>query len=356
MERIPESLKNVKEYQMLDSLFECDAFEIGARPGLPGVYDVPYMLNDALECYLVFTGAVMQGEFREDPDVSADGCLTEDGGQKGLIIHQGKENTCTLWYEEVHQELALYRHHEIGHFWESGAEQWRRLVYIIGTMQDKYLFMDEEVCNQEELELIPLMDFSPFHRYFPATSYAPEEYVTTDEGCRCMMKLAEESGDSSYRFWTWVYLHIPNGLLERQLHRMLMSSRREKLYDRIVEKCKTAGMQYPERDYGTEKNAIRRSMREELHQKMLEHGFRGDYPDYQKGRIHIQVAEEHPFTRMEEFTEGFRLQLMVSEAPEGVRGQNRGFFRGKGRKGRICSPEEFFGGLHSDMESGQTGS
>lgn len=333
----------IEETQMIQTLLDSGAFEIQKRAGEEGIYDVPYMLNDALECYLVFSGASIKGEFREDlEDEPVSGNLVEEGSRKGIIIRQGEQNTCTLWYMEVHKELALYRHHEIGHFWEEGAWQWRRLVYIIGTMQDKYLFMGEEVCNQEELELIPLMEFSPFHRYFPALRYAPEEYVTTEEGCRLAIRLAKEAKDKEYQFLCWLYLHFPNGFLENCLHKKLMSKKRAKLYDLVTEKCQKAGMQYPERDYGEEKNELRGRMRQELHEKFLQNGFEGIYPNYRRKGVRIQVAEEHPFTRMESFEDGFRLQLMVSELEREEDGFNRGFFTGKGRRGYICSPEEYF--------------
>lgn len=328
--------------EMLQELVWNQAFEIQKRPDAEDIYDVPYMLNDALECYLVFTGAAMQGEYQDEPEAECDLEFVEEEERKCLIIRQGEQNTCTLWFEEVHRELSLYRFHEIGHFWEPGAEQWRRLVYIIGTMEDKYLFMGEEACNEQELELIPLIQFTPFYRYYPAKICIPEEYVMTEEGCRCMLKLAEEAGDKVYGAVIRLYLRFPLAFLERWMHRSLMNVRRGKLYDLIFEKAAAASRRYPERDYGAAKNQIRQKQRAVLGEKFLALGYKGTYPDYQKESIHIQVTEEHPFTRMESFEKGFRFHLMVSEYTECMTGYNRGFFRGKGLKAYICTPEEFF--------------
>ncbi|MBS6397891.1 MAG: DUF3878 family protein [Clostridiales bacterium] len=325
---------------MLDELFVNHVFEIRRREGAGDIYDVPYMMNDALECYLVFTGAVMQGEFRAEMEEATSGSLVNREGSQGLIIRQGIENTCTLWFSEVHRELNCYQFHTIGHFWEEGAEQWRRLVYMIGTMQDKYLFLGEEVCNEEELALIPLMDFTPFCRYYPAKVCIPEEYVMTEEGCRCMLELAKEAGDSTYASVIRLYLRFPCAFLERRLHRLLMDVERGPLYDLICQRAVQASGRYPQRDYGVENNRRMQECRAELERTLSEQGYRGSYPDFQKGTIQIQAAEEHPFVRMEEFEKGFRIQLMVSEQPEKVVGVNRGFFRGRGLRGRICTVDK----------------
>ena len=58
--------------------------------------------------------------------------------------------------------------------------------------------------------------------------------------------------------------------------------------------------------------------------------------------MRIQAAEEHPFTRMESFQKGFRFWLMALELRDDTYGVNRRFFRGKGRKGYVCRPEESF--------------
>jgi len=326
---------------MLEELVHNQAFEIQRRTDDKTIYDVPYMLNDALECYLVFTGASMQGEYLDGLEDVTDVELLEEGCRQCLIIRQGVQNTCTLWFEEVHRELALYRFHEIGHFWEPGAEQWRRLVYIVGTMEDKYLFMGEEVCNEQELSLILLMQFTPFYRYYPAKICIPEEYVMTEEGCLCMLDLALEAGDRTYANLIRLYLRFPGAFMEKCLYRALMNQKRGKLYDLIFRKAAEASGQYPERDYGNENNRFRDRQRQMLAECFQKHGYTGTYPNYRKETVYVQVTEEHPFTRMESF-EKFRFQLMVSEMSGRTDGWNRGFFKGKYNKGYICRPEEFF--------------
>lgn len=327
---------------MLEELVLSQAFEIQKRPDMDDQYDVPYMLNDALECYLVFTEATMQGNYIDELEEELAIEFVETSVRKCLIIRQGNKNTCTLWFGNAYKELSLYRFHEIGHFWEKEAEQWRRLVYMIGTMEDKYLFMGEEVCNEQELRLIPLMQFAPFYRYYPAKICIPEEYVVTEEGCRCMLELAELSGDWMYQSVIRLYMRFPCQFLEDILHRMLMYIGRGKLYDLIFDRTVEAAGAYPERDYGEVNNRIRERERQRLKELFEQSGYQGNYPDFYQGKRHIQVTEEHPFTRMESFERGFGFQLMVSEQPKGLCGKNRGFFKGRGLHGWISKPDTFF--------------
>ncbi len=164
----------------------------------------------------------------------------------------------------------------------------------------------------------------------------------TEEGCRCMLRLAEEAGDRIYAGLIRLYLRFPCAALEEGLHWLLMSLRRAKLYDLICLRAAEASSVYAERDYGAENNRIRQKKREALEQAFLQNGYEGAYPEFHRGRIWVQAAEEHPFARMETFEGGFRIRLMVSEQPESCPGYNRGFFRGRRRKGRIMEPEEFF--------------
>ena len=75
---------------------------------------------------------------------------------------------------------------------------------------------------------------------------------------------------------------------------------------------------------------------EELHRRR----FQGEYPRFCKEGVEVLAVEEHPFTLgfMEWERFDFRIRLMISEDSSGKKrdlGLNGGFFKGKGRKGRI---------------------
>ena len=127
-----------------------------------------------------------------------------------LIVHQGEESVFTMWFDEIMEHTNCYRYHEIGHFWRDGAEQWRQLVYMIGTIREKYRFLGEEVCNDQEMEIMSLIEFAPFYYYFPINEDPEEWYDKTEEGLECMRNLAMQAGDKDYLKWIDKYEKQPN--------------------------------------------------------------------------------------------------------------------------------------------------
>ena len=99
-----------------------------------------------------------------------------------------------MWFDEIMEHTNCYRYHEIGHFWRDGAEQWRQLVYMIGTIREKYRFLGEEVCNDQEMEIMSLIEFAPFYYYFPINEDPEEWYDKTEEGF-CILYTSEQGLD-----------------------------------------------------------------------------------------------------------------------------------------------------------------
>lgn len=162
-----------EEFSMLNEIFEQQVFElcIHEENGQKAYY-IPYMMNDALECYLVLEHCRMTGEYQPEADENEEeepcsGQLEEKDGMFGLIVRQGQDRVFTLWFRSIQKVLKCYQYHAIGHFWQEGQEQWRRLVYILGTLHDKYQYLGEEVCSREEQELLKLAEFSPLRRWSP---------------------------------------------------------------------------------------------------------------------------------------------------------------------------------------------
>ena len=116
----------------------------------------------------------------------------------GLAKSREKDNVFTLWFEEITEHLACYQYHEIGHFWVQGMEQWRQLVYMIGTIYDKYEYLGEEVCTEKELELIPLMEFAPFRAWSPVGNSLEDWIQTPLPGVETMKKMALLTGEKGF--------------------------------------------------------------------------------------------------------------------------------------------------------------
>lgn len=327
----------------IDELLECNAFELQMHTGENGQTDyyLPYMMNDALECYFILRDCQMTGEYAAG-NSAVD--LIESGNGYALIIRQPNENVATLWFKDFRKELQCYRYHEIGHFWVTGQEQWRQLVYIIGTIYDKFEYMGESICNNEELALLSLMEFAPFRYWSPIHESLDGHYPDTTDGIICFRKLCEEAGDKKLlkmvERYAKVYQRAPKFILSRAVCKLALELSKvghESLYELIYKKVCIASSRYPTRDYGEMGNLKITTARSEISDTLISNGFVGEYPRFSKANVSILVTEEHPFTlsALEYENYEFRLQLMVSETSKEMRFLNQGFFNGNDNRGWI---------------------
>lgn len=322
--------------QYLSEICSCHALEVYADGDK--VY-IPYMMNDALECYMCFSDAQLIGQPQPSYDGESSFELIQDS-KSGIIFRQGTQNVFTLWYNSAHQHLQCYRYDQIGHFWVSGQEHWRRLVYILGTIYDKYCYMGDEVCNPEELELLKLMEFAPLYHYSPIHEPLDDIYPNTLEGIHAMRSLAREVNDRNFLLLLDIYHRFPISIIKNLLQRVLNRPARIPLYERLFHKIETASRRYPERDYGEERNRHIVDARNTLSQNLLSQGYVGEYPVFQKDALQIVAMEEHPFTILESSNFPFRIQLMESETRNGDQRINAGFFRKRGNRRRIVKMED----------------
>lgn len=342
-----------KEFEKLAEIFRYQVFELCREENKKQTdYLIPYMMNDAVEDYLVLKNCRLVGNYlkeaelakevqsgQEVPETTAE--LVREPEKYVLIVHQGREHVFTLHFQGIEENVKYYQYHRIGHFWVKGQEQWRQLVYIVGTVYDKYAYMGEQACNEKEMEFLRLIEFAPFRFWSPIGESLEEKYPTTYEGVETMKNLACEAKDTSFAAWIWLYQRLPFGWMENCLSRKLLSPKREKLYELVFDKVKAASEMYPERDYGKKSNQEMIKKRKEVHQALISKGFCGTYPWYEKENTLVFVTEEHPFTLMEAEDFVFRVQFMVSECGKyRITGKNCGFFHGKHREGYILSERE----------------
>lgn len=339
----------------IGELIDCNAFEIQLHKDKNGQLNcyIPYMMNDALECYFVLKNCKLTGEYVtgslnavDAPGDSAEfgnfACdkklsveLIDDDTAQALIIRQSSGNVSTLWFQDITKDLNCYRYHEIGHFWVKGQEHLRQLVYMLGTIYDKYSYMGESLCTEKELALLPLMEFAPFRYWSPIHESLDDIYPDTIDGFDCFKGLCMEAGDSKLLKLTKKYEKLACGsllitdfyrkfalprLIEKIAHE-LASSGHESLYELIYRKVCEASSQYPARDYGEVMNKMIIQSRQEVVDALLSKGFIGEYPRFSKENISVLVAEEHPFTLsvLEYENYGFRIQFMVSDTGKSPR-------------------------------------
>lgn len=319
----------------LTHITNCDAFELcfDSSENISQDYYIPYMMNDAMEYYLVLKNCRIKGNYISDyeGDTVVEPIKATDTAATtyALLIRQG-DNVFTLWFEEIYEDIKLYQYHNIGHFWVKGEEHWRQLVYIIGTMHDKYAYLGENICNEAELSLLPLMEFAPFRFYSPIHESLDEWYEDSLDGAECMRQLAIEAGDWWFATLTSIYKKFPFVKLSHCIAKVMNQPKRQKLYELIYRKMCEASLEYPERDYGETLNREIQNRRQDIISSLKSEGFTGTYPHFHKGNTQILATEEHPFTILDSKDFKFKIQLMVSNTKTACCGLNAGFFRHNG--------------------------
>lgn len=121
--------KNIGMERLLDFLevlIACDALELVRKtePDSVNIY-IPYMMNDAVEYYLILKECKVIGEMPERIPERTALQFAENGFKKGIIFVIPDGSRVSLWFLECEIIIALYQYHQIGHFWMKGHEQWR---------------------------------------------------------------------------------------------------------------------------------------------------------------------------------------------------------------------------------------
>ena len=92
-----------------------------------------YLMNDAVESFLVFGNARMTGVYKPDYEEEILADLSHQGREYILVVHQD-DSVVTLFFETLTLEKHLYDYSQIGHFWVEGypcgswSTVWRSFV------------------------------------------------------------------------------------------------------------------------------------------------------------------------------------------------------------------------------------
>ena len=246
-----------------------------------------YLMNDAVESFLVLKNARMTGNYVRDYEGEFEGSLERTDrdvceAEYILVIHQG-QNVFTVFFEDILLETHLYNYGELGHFWVEGYENLRVMEYQIAILRDKYEYLGEKYCTEQERKLAMLRDFPPLnYLFYPAV---PEKYIVpvdnpwevTEEALAVMQELATEAGDEKLGKMLRRYEKNPDMSNARKIAGMLCRSSHLPVVTLLGEKIREAASVYPDRDFGKEKNQYLCKLlteaerkRSELHQKNVQ--------------------------------------------------------------------------------------
>lgn len=301
-------------FVMLEELLEQDQFEL--LPAKEGDTErrLVYLMNDAVESFLVFRGAALTGHYLEDYEGALTWSMSRDAARYVLVVRQG-DNAVTLLFENLDLEVHLYNYGEIAHFWVPGYEYLRQLEYRIAILRDKCEYLGPEYCTPEERRLAHLAYFPPLNYCcYPAVPAKyivpiPDPWNPSEEALNVMEELVRECGNKKLGWRLKFYRRHPWPLLAKRIAAMLHRTECEEVVDLLSRRLREAVQDYPRRSFGkATDNAIKRleQQAEERRQELARQGIRAE------------VLREEPFTIAQDNLE-FHVYLMIWE----TRGRDR---------------------------------
>ena len=277
-----------------------------------------YLMNDAVESFLVFENARMTGQYREDyeGELEAELSVTEEPEESYvLVVHQG-ETVVTIFFEDLSEEVHLYDYGEIGHFWVEGYEYLRQLEYRIAILRDKLEYLGPEFCTPTEQKLAMLEQFPPLNYCcYPAV---PDQYIVpkdnpwqpSEEAITVMEEFAEEADDKSMIKLLKYYRKHHGMRMSRYIAVKLHQTKHVRFIELLTEKLKQEAANYPNRSFGKEAD--------ERHQKLISQAKKEQAELYQQG-IKSEVLREEPFVIAQDELD-YKVYLMIYK----WQGKNRG--------------------------------
>ncbi len=265
-----------------------------------------YLMNDAVESFLVFQNARMTGKYRDDYDGELEATLEKQGQKFVLIVHQG-DTVVTLFFENLIQENYFYEYGTIAHFWVKKYEYLRQLEYRLAILRDKYDYLGEKSCNEKEKQLAQLVDFPPLnyccYPAVPAKYIVPREnpWEPSEDALMVMEELTERAGDRFLKVVLKLYRKYPIPFLAKRIGNMLHRNRHSKVVDLIDREIQEASKKYPCRYFG-------RDIELKVHQTMNAVKERQNQLK-EKGQQSVILREE-PFTTAQDSI-SYKIYLMI---------------------------------------------
>ena len=256
-----------------------------------------YLMNDAVESFLVFHNATITGQYKSEYDKKEEEYV--------LVVHQG-DSVITLFFEDLLQQNNLYNYGDLGHFWVKGYEYLRLLEYRLAILRDKCDYLDIDCSTPEERKLAALVEFPPLNYCcYPAV---PEKYIVprqnpwqpSDEAINLMIEIAKEAGDKLFVHILSYYKKDNSKLMSRFIARMLHRKKHIKIVRILTKKLQKAASIYPVRSFGIENDIQIQKCLEKAKQKKQELKEKG---------IKADIIREEPFVEAQDSVQ-YKIYLM----------------------------------------------
>lgn len=273
-----------------------------------------YLMNDAVESFLVFSGARMTGHYQKDYEGELDATLSQEDGEYVLVVYQG-ETVVTIFFRDLQLEVNLYNYGDVGHFWMKGYEYLRILEYRLAILNDKCEYLEEEAASDTERKLAKLVHFPPLnYSCYPAV---PEKYIVpmenpwspAEEAIDVMEELAREAEDWSLLRWLHIYRKYYGKRMSRWIAGLLHRAKHAAVVELLDKKLVEEAENYPRRDFGEEFNQKYGEVLLKTQQRKKELESKG-----QK----VTLVREEPFAAARDSVD-FKVYLMIWKEKRGDR-------------------------------------
>lgn len=290
----------IDNFEKLNQLLEQEQCEFTGIPdGFTGQTQdkklrLIYLMNDCVESFLVLENARMTGNYKSGYEGPLEASVEKQGKGYILVVHQG-ETLFTVFFDDVLFEYQLYDYGTIGHFWVEKYENIRVMEYQIAILRDKYDYLGEEFCNEQEKELAMLRDFPPLNYIFYPS--VPEKYIVpvdnpwevSEEALDVMSKVAEEAGDRKLLKALQEYRKTGSTSMARKIAAMFRRSSHVETVHLLAEKLGQAAKEYPARDFGSDQNTYLQNLMKKARKKKEETESSG------KSGTYSMIYKEEPF-------------------------------------------------------------
>ena len=262
----------------LEQIFELNVF---CPIHIPDDKDiaVAYLMNDAVESFLIFRDSVMTGDYCDiDVEQTASIDKLDDGYM--LIVNQDGENVFTIRFTELVLRTHLFNYGCMGHFWVKGYEYLRQLEYQLADIRDKYRYLGDEYCSEKEMQLMKLADFPPIKRYksVPDRYYVPYPDCVYQATIAYLLSIAQQVNDCSMAMIIRKYGKKPSGYNSFLLGVMLHTKKHADFVDALIKDLRDAASIYDDRIFSEDENREHKRIHLVAENKLKEYekrGFRG---------------------------------------------------------------------------------
>lgn len=296
-----------EEYKKLELLISQGQFElIFPETAALGDIRLVYLMNDAVESFLVFHRAELTGNYQPDFQGELRASLEKNQDRYILILHQ-EDTVCTIFFRDLTLDTHLFHYGKTGHFWVKGYEYLRQLEYRIAILRDKRVYLGNDFCTEEERKLSYLAEFPPLN--FCCYPAVPDEYLVpscpwwqvSEEALQEMKQLAREAGDQSMKRWIALYGWFPWKIIAKQIARLFRTVKHAGIVDLIDQKLSEASAVYEDRTFTEEDEIGIRQLRKKAEARKNE---------LEKTGKRVEMLKEEPFLYAKDSME-YKIHLMI---------------------------------------------